>query len=296
MKMTKFACPHCQQSLEAPVDMCGETIDCPACQKPVSIPRFKAQRAERQPAANERPTLLLVVAGVFGIALIAALVWVGFALREPTDPVSLEIKAAKRGDAESQYRVGLRYYNGDGVAKNEEEALRWYLRAAERAHATAQCYVGYMYAKGRGTATNLKEAARWFELSSQNGSAQAQFNLAVQYEDGSGVKEDRAEALKWYREAAAQGHADAAEAVDRLVAKARPSESRQASMSDEEIQASLMELLLYQQQQARAAPQTPMIVCPDCAGRGCGACGLRGYRSPGALGDESFSPMGTPKR
>jgi membrane protein YdbS with pleckstrin-like domain/DNA-directed RNA polymerase subunit RPC12/RpoP len=34
----KFNCPHCGQSLEAPEDMGGQSIDCPSCSKPLVIP------------------------------------------------------------------------------------------------------------------------------------------------------------------------------------------------------------------------------------------------------------------
>jgi hypothetical protein len=34
----KFACPKCQQPLDAPADMAGEKIDCPACSNPIAIP------------------------------------------------------------------------------------------------------------------------------------------------------------------------------------------------------------------------------------------------------------------
>jgi hypothetical protein len=34
----KFNCPHCQQWLEAPEEMLGETIDCPSCQGSIELP------------------------------------------------------------------------------------------------------------------------------------------------------------------------------------------------------------------------------------------------------------------
>jgi hypothetical protein len=38
MSDIKFNCPNCDQAIEAPQDMLGKTIDCPACQKSVRIP------------------------------------------------------------------------------------------------------------------------------------------------------------------------------------------------------------------------------------------------------------------
>ena len=34
-----FNCPSCGQNLEAPEDMAGDVLDCPACQKPLTVPK-----------------------------------------------------------------------------------------------------------------------------------------------------------------------------------------------------------------------------------------------------------------
>jgi hypothetical protein len=41
----KFNCPHCQQRLESPDEMIGQTIDCPACTKTLTIPKFKKKQS-----------------------------------------------------------------------------------------------------------------------------------------------------------------------------------------------------------------------------------------------------------
>ena len=33
-----FACPNCSQVLEAPEDMAGQAVECPACQQQITIP------------------------------------------------------------------------------------------------------------------------------------------------------------------------------------------------------------------------------------------------------------------
>jgi len=40
-----------------------------------------------------------------------------------------------------------RYVNGDGVAKDAEQAVSWYRRAAEAGHADAQFNLGICYCK-----------------------------------------------------------------------------------------------------------------------------------------------------
>jgi len=34
----KFNCPHCQQPLEVPEDMCGQQINCPSCSQAIKLP------------------------------------------------------------------------------------------------------------------------------------------------------------------------------------------------------------------------------------------------------------------
>lgn len=51
MSEFKFNCPHCQQSLEAPEDMLGQTIECPSCNGSIQLPE-----PEPQPSPAPAPT------------------------------------------------------------------------------------------------------------------------------------------------------------------------------------------------------------------------------------------------
>lgn len=48
------------------------------------------------------------------------------------------IDAAKQGDVDAQYNVGLYYYRGQGVEKNFTQALYWFTKAAEQGHEGAK--------------------------------------------------------------------------------------------------------------------------------------------------------------
>lgn len=48
------------------------------------------------------------------------------------------IKAAKKGDADAQYRIGSCYSKGDGIEKDEKKAVNWWRKAAEQGHAISQ--------------------------------------------------------------------------------------------------------------------------------------------------------------
>jgi hypothetical protein len=46
MNPQTFNCPHCQQSLEAPDEMCGETTNCPSCDRIIQIPDHQPRNCE----------------------------------------------------------------------------------------------------------------------------------------------------------------------------------------------------------------------------------------------------------
>ncbi len=45
----------------------------------------------------------------------------------------------------AQYNLGICYANGQGVTKDEAEAVKWYRKAAEQNHAMAQYNLGVCY-------------------------------------------------------------------------------------------------------------------------------------------------------
>ena len=50
------------------------------------------------------------------------------------------------------------FYNGLGVSRDHETAFRLFLEAAKQGNAEAQYYVGLMYSLGQGVPTNYSEA------------------------------------------------------------------------------------------------------------------------------------------
>ena len=82
------------------------------------------------------------------------------------------------------------YANGEGILKDDAEAVRWYRLAAEQGHASAQFNLGVRYATGRGVLKDDAEAVRWYRLAAEQGHARAEFNLGVMHADGRGVAPD----------------------------------------------------------------------------------------------------------
>ncbi len=115
-------------------------------------------------------------------------------------------KLADNGDMVAQFNLGVSYYNGDGVATNLVEALKWYHKAADQGYATAQRLVGVFYYNGWGdVAVDYTEAAKWYRKAADQNEITAEWCLGGCYANGQGVPLDYEEAAKWYRKAADQG-------------------------------------------------------------------------------------------
>src|SRR3979411_509408 len=89
--------------------------------------------------------------------------------------------AAERGDAQSQYALGLAYEFGKGVSVDPGQAAMWYRRAAAQGYPGAQFNLGVAYANGPGMEQSLAQGAQWYRKAANNGDVSAQFNLGLMY-------------------------------------------------------------------------------------------------------------------
>ena len=72
--------------------------------------------------------------------------------------------AAEQGDADTQFRLGIRYNIGEGVPQDLQEAVKWVRLAAEQGHAGAQGVLGEMYMNGQGVPQDDETAHVWFNV------------------------------------------------------------------------------------------------------------------------------------
>jgi TPR repeat protein len=72
------------------------------------------------------------------------------------------LSLAKRGHAESAFRIAEMYDFGEGVSQNYRKASRWYLEAAERGHGEAQWKTANRYGY------DPLKAYKWYWLCLQN--------------------------------------------------------------------------------------------------------------------------------
>lgn len=75
---------------------------------------------------------------------------------------ALWLPLAEQGRAAAQFNVAALLENGQGVARNEVEAARWYLKAAEQGDPEAQFKAGWLYEQGRGVPLDLAKAKYWY--------------------------------------------------------------------------------------------------------------------------------------
>ena len=133
--------------------------------------------------------------------------------------------AAGQGIMDAQYSLGYCYEFGQGVEKDDKEAMKWYQRAANQGYKHAkeklkaieksssaidEKYPGkdqYELGKQCYQRNNYREAVKWYWEAAEAGNADAQYELGCCYNYGQGVLNNYGEAVKWYRKAADQGNA-----------------------------------------------------------------------------------------
>lgn len=116
-----------------------------------------------------------------------------------------EVVSVGSEDAESQLNEGIRYYNGDGQAKDYKQAIYWFTKAADKGNAVAQSTLGYIYHKGEGVPQDHAQAINWYTKAAEQGNISAQRNLGVLYFNPDGAPIDFDKAFHWFTKAAEQG-------------------------------------------------------------------------------------------
>jgi hypothetical protein len=86
-------------------------------------------------------------------------------------------KLAGQGEADAQWQMGVRYHNGEGVPRDDVQAMQWFVRAAEQGHVTAQATLGAYYWAGRGVPQDLSKAYFWSALALAQGDENSKSRL-----------------------------------------------------------------------------------------------------------------------
>src|SRR5579863_1710033 len=110
---------------------------------------------------------------------------------------------AVAGNSEAQYRLGLLYARGQGVAPNIADAYSWYRRAADQDHAEAQYQLSLLHQFGRED-VNVFGTGEWYRVAAGHDKSATERNLALFFPNGLSVERDDAAALRWGLAAAGQ--------------------------------------------------------------------------------------------
>ena len=71
------------------------------------------------------------------------------------------LKKAEAGDAEAQWSLGFKYYQGEDVPQDYKKAFAWYTKSANQGRSLAQTSLGTSYLYGRGVPQNHEKAVEW---------------------------------------------------------------------------------------------------------------------------------------
>lgn len=128
-------------------------------------------------------------------------------------------KAASKGLAEAQFRLGGMYLSGKGVSKiNPMEALNLIQKAADQRYEPAQnkhkvlqddMNVQYKLASDYYEQREFNSAYFFFHRAALKGHQISQLKLGEMYMSGKGVEKNKKEAIVWFRKVAIQGDANA---------------------------------------------------------------------------------------
>lgn len=130
--------------------------------------------------------------------------------KDETEAVKWTRLAAEKGNVYAMVNLGVAYKFGQGgLAKDSAEAVRWVRLAAEKGNAHAMLNLGSWYLNGDGVEKNETEAVRLVRAAAEKGNDHAMQMLASMYVLGRGAPKDGAEAEKWFKLAAKQGNAAA---------------------------------------------------------------------------------------
>ena len=114
-------------------------------------------------------------------------------------------KAASRGNAEAQRRLGFMYYHGEGVAQDNKRAVTLFESAVAAGDVESASNLAKMYEFGMGVEPDEKRASAWYRKAAEMGEPAAQFTTSVMYYKGQGVERDRVEAAMWWTIAMSHG-------------------------------------------------------------------------------------------
>jgi len=123
--------------------------------------------------------------------------------------------AAERDDRRPALVLGLLRRDGDRVGRDVAQAVKWLGLAAGQGDSYAQVILGEMLLEGDGVPADWRGGAEWIRKSARAGFAPAQLRLGLIYLVGDqSIPKDEIESLAWFITAAQTGSIPAVEFRD----------------------------------------------------------------------------------
>ncbi len=116
-----------------------------------------------------------------------------------------QMKLARKGNAEAQFKVGEMYETGFGVKEDKTEAMNWISKAAGQGHETANFKLLYWDIEKNGVNDANRDKYEALKTKANEGNPQAQYYVGKMYSRGVGVKRSSSKALGWLNKAAFVG-------------------------------------------------------------------------------------------
>ena len=141
----------------------------------------------------------------FVLLLLITLVFLLPAMVQADGLFDFQMKLAKKGNVEAEYKVGEMYETGFGVKKDMAEARNWITKAANQGHETANFKLLYWDLKKNGVSASNKEDLEVLKSKAKEGNPQAQYYVGKMQANGVGLKKDYDKAINWLNKAALVG-------------------------------------------------------------------------------------------
>ena len=89
---------------------------------------------------------------------------------------------AEQGNVDVQVELGDLYLAGEGVPRDDAQAMNWYRKAADHGNARAQIRVGDMYDNAHSVFWDYAQAVAWYRKAAEAGNADGQYKLGLMYD------------------------------------------------------------------------------------------------------------------
>ena len=76
---------------------------------------------------------------------------------------------AEKGDAKAQRNLGMMYFNGNQVTKDNKAAAKWWDKSAAQGNASAQLHLALLHIKGMGIPKDILTGYAWLYIAGNNG-------------------------------------------------------------------------------------------------------------------------------